>query len=66
MYKRQTSNSVSKSITITQSAGAKVYGNWSSWSVNINADKTSIGATGGTCLLYTSLNLKIFIIRLEI
>lgn len=49
-----TSNSVSKSITITQSAGAKVYGNWSAWTVNINADKTSIGATGGTATISTS------------
>jgi hypothetical protein len=49
-----TSNSVSKSITITQSAGAKVYGNWSNWSVNISADKTSIGATGGTATISTS------------
>ena len=49
-----TSNSVSKSITITQSAGAKVYGSWSSWTVNINADKTSIGATGGTATISTS------------
>ena len=49
-----TSNSVSKSITITQSAGAKVYGNWSGWTVNISADKTSIGATGGTATISTS------------
>ena len=49
-----TSNSISKSITITQSAGAKVYGNWSSWIVNISADKTSIGATGGTATISTS------------
>ena len=49
-----TSNSVSKSITITQSAGVKVYGNWSSWTVNISADKTSIGATGGTATISTS------------
>lgn len=51
-----TSNSVSKSITITQSAGAKVYSNWSSWTVNISADKTSIGATGGTATISTSAN----------
>lgn len=51
-----TSNSVSKSITITQSAGAKVYGNWSVWTVNISADKTSIGATGGTATVSTSAN----------
>ena len=49
-----TSNSVSKSITITQSAGAKVYGKWSAWTINISADKTSIGATGGTATISTS------------
>ena len=49
-----TSNSISKSITITQSAGAKVYGNWSTWTVNISADKTNIGATGGTATISTS------------
>ena len=49
-----TSNSVSKSITITQSAGAKIYGSWSAWTVNISADKTSIGATGGTATVSTS------------
>lgn len=49
-----TSNSVSKSITITQFAGAKVYGNWSAWTINISADKTSIGATGGTATISTS------------
>lgn len=49
-----TSNSVSKSITITQSAGAKIYGSWSAWTINISADKTSIGATGGTATISTS------------
>lgn len=49
-----TSNSISKSITITQSAGAKVYGSWSAWTINISADKTSIGATGGTATVSTS------------
>lgn len=49
-----TINSVSKSITIIQFAGAKVYGNWSSWTINISADKTSIGATGGTATISTS------------
>ena len=49
-----TSNSVSKSITIAQSAGAKVYGDWSAWTVNISADKTSIGATGGTATISTN------------
>ena len=46
-----TSNSVSKSITITQSAGAKFYGTWSGWTINISADKTSIGARGGTATI---------------
>lgn len=49
-----TSNSVSESITITQFAGAKVYDNWSAWTINISADKTSIGATGGTATISTS------------
>lgn len=49
-----TSNSVSKTVTITQSAGAKVYGNWSGWTINLSADKTSIGATGGTATISTS------------
>lgn len=49
-----TINSVSKSITIIQFAGAKVYGNWSAWTINISADKTSIGATGGTATISTS------------
>ena len=49
-----TSNSVSKSITITQSAGTKVYGSCSAWTINISADKTSIGATGGTATISTS------------
>lgn len=49
-----TINSISKSITITQSAGAKVYSNWSAWTINISADKTSIGATGGTATISTS------------
>ena len=51
---RATIDSATKDITISQSAGAKVYGNWSSWTVNISADKTSIGATGGTAIISTS------------
>lgn len=49
-----TIDSTTKDITITQSAGAKVYGNWSAWTVNISADKTSIGAIGGTVTISTS------------
>nr|UWD66662.1 MAG: hypothetical protein [Bacteriophage sp.] len=51
---RATIDSVTKDITISQSAGAKVYGSWSSWTINISADKTSIGATGGTATISTS------------
>ena len=49
-----TINSATKDITITQSAGAKVYSAWSAWTVNISADKTSIGASGGTATISTS------------
>lgn len=49
-----THSGVTKSITISQSAGSKVYGSWSAWTVNISADKTSIGATGGTATISTS------------
>ena len=42
------------SAALNQAAGAKVYGNWSAWTVNISADKTSIGATGGTAIISTS------------
>ena len=51
---RATIDSATKDITISQSAGSKSYGSWSSWSVNISADKTSIGATGGTATISTS------------
>ena len=51
---RATIDSATKDITITQSAGAKVYGNWSAWTINISADKTSIEATGGTATISTS------------
>lgn len=49
-----THSGVTKSITISQSAGSKVYGNWSAWTINISADKTSIDATGGTATISTS------------
>lgn len=42
------------SAALNQAAGAKVYGSWSAWTVNISADKTSIGATGGTATISTS------------
>ena len=51
---RATIDSTTKDITITQSAGAKQYSAWSAWTVNISADKTSIGAAGGTATISTS------------
>jgi len=51
---RATIDSTTKDITINQSAGAKVYGSWPAWTINISADKTSIGATGGTATISTS------------
>ena len=51
---RATIDSITKDITISQSAGAKVYGSWSAWAINISADKTSIGASGGTATITTN------------
>ena len=39
---------------IEQSAGAKVYGNWSGWSVNISASPTNIAAAGGSSTITCS------------
>lgn len=43
-----TYQSVTKSITISQSAGVKNYGAWSKWTINYNTSGNSIGATGGS------------------
>lgn len=45
---------LSKTITITQSAGAKVYSAWSAWTVSISASTQTIGASGGTSTITTS------------
>lgn len=39
---------------IEQSAGSKVYGNWSGWSVNISASPTNIAAAGGSSTITCS------------
>ena len=44
---RATIDSVTKDITISQSAGSKSYGSWSSWSVYCNANSYTVPATGG-------------------
>ena len=45
---------LSKTITITQSAGSKVYSAWSAWVVSISASTQTIGASGGTSTITTS------------
>ena len=45
---RATIDSVTKDITISQSAGSKSYGSWSSWSVYCNANSYTVPATGGS------------------
>ena len=45
---------LSKTVTITQKAGAKVYSAWSTWAVSISASTQTIGASGGTSTITTS------------
>lgn len=45
---RATIDSATKDITISQSAGSKSYGSWSSWSVYCNANNYTVPATGGS------------------
>lgn len=45
---------LSKTVTITQQAGAKVYLAWSAWAVSISASTQTIGASGGTSTITTS------------
>lgn len=45
---------LSKTVTITQQAGAKVYSAWSAWTVSISASTQTIGASGGTSTITTS------------
>lgn len=45
---------LSKTVTITQQAGAKVYSAWSAWTVFISASTQTIGASGGTSTITTS------------
>nr|UVN00352.1 MAG: hypothetical protein [Bacteriophage sp.] len=45
---------LSKTVTITQQAGAKVYSAWSAWVVSISASTQTIGASGGTSTITTS------------
>lgn len=45
---------LSKTVTITQQAGVKVYSAWSAWTVSISASTQTIGASGGTLTITTS------------
>nr|UWG29984.1 MAG: hypothetical protein [Bacteriophage sp.] len=51
---RATIDSATKDITIAQSAGAKVYGSWSSWSVSCSASNYAVSASGGSVTIYSS------------
>ena len=49
---RATIDSATKDITISQSAGSKSYGSWSSWSVYCNASSYTVAASGGFVTIY--------------
>lgn len=49
---RATIDSATKDITISQSAGSKSYGSWSSWSVYCNASSYTVAASGGSVTIY--------------
>ena len=51
---RATIDSTTKDITISQSAGAKVYGSWSSWSVSCSASSYKVWAGGDSVTIYSS------------
>ena len=51
---RATIDSATKDITINQSAGAKVYDNWSSWSVSCSASSYKVWAGGDSVTIYSS------------
>lgn len=51
---RATIDSVTKDITINQSAGAKIYGSWSSWSVSCSASSYKVWAGGDSVTIYSS------------
>ena len=49
---RATIDSITKDITISQSAGSKSYGSWSSWYVYCNASSYTVAASGGSVTIY--------------
>lgn len=51
---RATIDNATKDITINQSAGAKIYGSWSSWSVSCSASSYTVWAGGDSVTIYSS------------
>ena len=51
---RATIDSTTKDITISQSAGAKVYGNWSGWTVTCSASSYKVWAGGDSVTIYSN------------
>jgi hypothetical protein len=51
---RATIDSATKDITINQSAGAKIYGSWSNWSVSCSASSYKVWAGGNSVTIYSS------------
>ena len=45
---------LSKTVTITQQAGTKVYSAWSAWTVSISASTQTIAASGGSSTITTN------------
>lgn len=45
---------LSKTVTITRQAGAKVYSAWSAWTVSISASTQTIAASGGSSTITTN------------
>lgn len=45
---------LSKTVTITQQAGSKVYSAWSAWAVSISASTQTIAASGGSSTITTN------------
>lgn len=45
---------LSKTVTITQQAGSKVYSAWSAWTVSISASTQTIAASGGSSTITTN------------
>ncbi len=47
---------LSKTVTITQQAGSKVYSAWSAWTVSISASTQTIAASGGSSTITTNVD----------